>query len=101
MTAIVNFSIGVVAKTHNRDQHFYLSRRFGRSKTAERIHFSSAMTLLSQTDGESGTSYLQLAEFILRNSAYPNQNLEELWKRIVFYIDVKNTDDHLRDHGFC
>jgi serine/threonine-protein kinase HipA len=24
----------------------------------------------------------------------------ELWKRIVFNICVKNTDDHLRNHGF-
>ena len=26
--------------------------------------------------------------------------LEELWRRIVFFIAVKNTDDHLRNHGF-
>ncbi|HUX84253.1 MAG TPA: HipA domain-containing protein, partial [Chitinophagaceae bacterium] len=26
--------------------------------------------------------------------------LEELWRRIVFSICVKNTDDHLRNHGF-
>jgi serine/threonine-protein kinase HipA len=29
-----------------------------------------------------------------------NADLEELWKRIVFNICVKNTDDHLRNHGF-
>jgi len=58
------------------------------------------MTLLGQIDGTTGASYLQLAEFILQNSASPNADLEELWKRIVFYIAVKNTDDHLRNHGF-
>jgi serine/threonine-protein kinase HipA len=58
------------------------------------------MTLLGQTDGATGVSYLQLAEFILGNSAAPTANLEELWRRIVFFIAVKNTDDHLRNHGF-
>ena len=27
-------------------------------------------------------------------------DLEELWRRIVFSICVKNTDDYLRNHGF-
>ena len=27
-------------------------------------------------------------------------DLEELWRRIVFSIAVQNTDDHLRNHGF-
>ncbi len=35
-----------------------------------------------------------------QNGASPNSDLEELWRRIVFYIAVKNTDDHLRNHGF-
>ncbi len=26
--------------------------------------------------------------------------MKELWRRIVFNISVKNTDDHLRNHGF-
>ena len=29
-----------------------------------------------------------------------NEDLEELWRRIVFNICVHNTDDHLRNHGF-
>ena len=29
-----------------------------------------------------------------------NENLEQLWRRIVFNITVSNTDDHLRNHGF-
>jgi serine/threonine-protein kinase HipA len=27
-------------------------------------------------------------------------DLEELWRRIIVYICVCNTDDHLRNHGF-
>jgi len=89
-----------MAKIYNGERHTFLTRRFDRTETGERIHFASAMTLLGRTDGETGASYLDLAEFILRSSAFPDANLKELWRRIVFYIAVKNTDDHLRNHGF-
>jgi len=45
-------------------------------------------------------SYLELAEFIQYNGANPNEDLHELWGRIVFNIAISNTDDHLRNHGF-
>jgi serine/threonine-protein kinase HipA len=41
-----------------------------------------------------------LAEFIIRNGANVNEDLEELWRRIVLNVCIKNTDDHLRNHGF-
>jgi serine/threonine-protein kinase HipA len=82
--------------------HTFLVKRFDRNKS-KRIHFASAMTMLKYTGGtnaESGASYLDLAEFIINNGARVNEDLEELWKRIVFSISVSNTDDHLRNHGF-
>jgi len=61
------------------------------------------MTLLGYTEGtdfQSGVSYLDLVEFISKSGANVGRDLEELWRRIVFYICVTNTDDHLRNHGF-
>lgn len=86
----------------NSKYHSYLSKRFDRTIKGERIHFASAMTLLGHIDGENsaGASYLELMEFITRYGAYVTKDLEELWRRIVFSILVKNTDDHLRNHGF-
>jgi serine/threonine-protein kinase HipA len=84
-------------------QHTYLTKRFDRTDSGKRIHFASAMTMLGYTDGSDagiGVSYLELAEFIMRNGATPDKDLEELWKRIIFNICVNNTDDHLRNHGF-
>jgi serine/threonine-protein kinase HipA len=84
-------------------QHTYLTKRFDRTKGGERIHFASAMTLLGHTDGtdfQDEVSYLDLAEFIIRKGARVDQDLEELWRRIVFYISISNSDDHLRNHGF-
>ena len=80
----------------------FLSRRFDRH-AGRRKHFASIMTLLGRSDGdnyETGCGYLDIAQFISRQGAEPAADMEELWKRIVFYIAVSNTDDHLRNHGF-
>ncbi|CAN5125453.1 HipA domain-containing protein [soil metagenome] len=97
----INMAQGNIQRFNNK-YHTYLTRRFDRTQKSERIHFASAMTLLGHTDGEdsSGASYLELAEFITRHGASVEKDLEELWRRIVFSICIKNTDDHLRNHGF-
>lgn len=69
----------------------------------EWAHFASAMTLLQRSDGDDasvGASYLELAEFIIQSGGQATQDLEQLWRRIVFFICVSNVDDHLRNHGF-
>ena len=83
--------------------HTFLSKRFDRSTSGKRIHFASAMTLLGYTDGadaNEGVSYLELAEWIGKNCENVEENLTQLWRRIVFNIAVSNCDDHLRNHGF-
>jgi serine/threonine-protein kinase HipA len=91
------------AKQFSKKQHTFLSKRFDRTSSGERIHFASAMTLLGLNDGNDhteGISYLHIAEFLMRSGANVTPDLEELWRRIVFNICVSNTDDHLRNHGF-
>lgn len=94
---------GAMTGKYYSKQHTYLTKRFDRNEQGQRTHFASAMTLLGHTDGtnhQSGVSYLNIAEFIMQHGAQPDADLEELWRRIVFYISVSNTDDHLRNHGF-
>lgn len=89
-------------ETFSKNGSTFLVKRFDRDGK-KRIHFASAMTLLGKTDGASGndgSSYLDLVSFIRQNGAAPEQDLKELWKRIVFNMAVSNTDDHLRNHGF-
>lgn len=86
-------------KQLNSDQHTFLTKRFDRIN-GERLHFSSAMTQLEYFDGEEGASYLELAEFLIANGANTKADLAQIWRRIIFYIAVSNTDDHLRNHGF-
>lgn len=82
--------------------HTFFTKRFDR-KGNNRIHFSSAMTMTGnneETIKENPASYLDIAEFIMNQGANVDENLHQLWRRIVFNIAVSNTDDHLRNHGF-
>ncbi len=91
------------ARRFNSPHHTFLSKRFDRTDGGTRVHFASAMTLLDRKDGDShrdGASYLELAELIARDGSRPALDLEQLWRRIAFFMCVSNTDDHLRNHGF-
>jgi len=80
----------------------FFTKRFDR-ENGERIHFSSAMTMTGNTEEtikDNPASYLELVDFIQDNGVNIEENLQQLWRRIVFNIAISNTDDHLRNHGF-
>lgn len=74
--------------------------RFDRARGRRRM-FASAMTLLERADGEGG-SYLELAGFLSDQGAqgHIEEDLAQLFRRVVFNVLVGNRDDHLRNHGF-
>ena len=94
------------AQKFGHSHHTFLTKRFDRETTAgvrQRRHFASAMTMLGYRDGDNqsvGASYLEIAEWIIQNQKETDEDLQQLWRRIVFSICVSNTDDHLRNHGF-
>ena len=79
----------------------FCSARFDRAGKRRRM-YASAMTLLERKDGEGGASYLDLAEFISDNGAqgHVDEDLTQLFRRVLFNILIGNRDDHLRNHGF-
>jgi len=80
----------------------FLTKRFDR-ENGERVHFASAMTMTGNNEDtirNHQASYLELAEFIQNYGCNIEENLSQLWRRIVFNIAISNTDDHLRNHGF-
>jgi serine/threonine-protein kinase HipA len=85
-------------ETIGNDKAAIVIRRFDRWD-GSRIPFLSAMSMLSATDNEPH-SYLEIAEALRRYGAAPKEDLEQLWRRIVFNVLISNTDDHLRNHGF-
>ena len=75
-----------------------LIKRFDRQEN-RRIPFLSAMSFLGLNDGDEAT-YTDIAEIIRMYSSAPTEDLQELWRRIVFNVMIGNLDDHLRNHGF-
>lgn len=75
-----------------------LLRRFDRRGDV-RIPYMSARTALDW-QGAEGRYYTDIADIIRRISSRSQDDLHELWRRIVFTILVSNTDDHLKNHGF-
>jgi len=80
----------------------FFTKRFDRSFN-DRIHFSSAMTMTGYHEElikDYNPSYLEIAEFVQHNATASKEDLQQLWRRIVFNMAISNTDDHLRNHGF-
>ncbi|MDR5757566.1 type II toxin-antitoxin system HipA family toxin [Caballeronia sp. LZ035] len=79
----------------------FCAQRFDRSPRGRRM-YASAMTLLERQDGDAGASYLDLVQFISDTGAqgHINEDLEQLFRRLLFNVIVGNRDDHLRNHGF-
>lgn len=88
---------------NGENHHVLLSKRFDRTAEGERIHFASALTLLGLEDGDNastGFGYPDIVDFILQHGSNVEATLEELFRRVAFYIIVGNSDDHFRNHGF-
>lgn len=75
-----------------------LSRRFDRDGD-HRIPFLSVMSMLSANENDT-RSYLEFVDALRKHGAAPKEDMQMLWRRIVFSILISNTDDHLRNHGF-
>lgn len=75
-----------------------LLQRFDRDG-ARRIPFLSAMSMLGARDNQT-RSYLEIVDALRQHGASARDDIQALWRRMVFNILISNTDDHLRNHGF-
>ncbi|KQX09887.1 type II toxin-antitoxin system HipA family toxin [Flavobacterium sp. Root420] len=101
LKAGINMAPSKIEKIAGKYNTFF-TKRFDREKE-QRIHFASAMTMTSNSEDtirDNMPSYLDIADFIQNYGVNINENLQQLWRRIIFNIAVSNTDDHLRNHGF-
>lgn len=78
----------------------FCARRFDRTG-GERRMFASAMTLAGRVDHERA-SYLDIARAIVEHGdpVAIEEDLRQLFRRLIFNVTVGNRDDHLRNHGF-
>lgn len=94
-----------VAEAHvlNEAPHFPMIRvkRFDRTGEgyAARVPFISAKSFVAEDDSKAW-SYEDIAMQMRTHGADPATEIQELYRRMCFGILVRNTDDHLRNHGF-
>jgi serine/threonine-protein kinase HipA len=74
-------------------------RRFDRDGADGRIPYQSAASLL-QASREEDRSYTEIADAIRAHGHAPTQDVQQLWRRLVFNLLITNVDDHLQNHGF-
>lgn len=87
----------------------FLIKRFDRSSDLQRLHYASAISLISAEPEDKRLtsaldratfSYARIADVISKVSPQPQKDRMELFARMVFNICVRNTDDHLKNTGF-
>lgn len=83
-------------------RNIYLIRRFDRDKTAVgwlRQGFISSLSLMRQDEHDrQDWSYPGIASIMRQHC--PISDITQFFRRMVFNILVRNTDDHPRNHGF-
>lgn len=82
--------------------HAILIARFDRVGDIEhekRIHYLSALAILNVPYESNLGSYVDLAQVIRKISINPVQDLDQLYRRVIFNLIVDNTDDHVKNHG--
>lgn len=73
--------------------------RFDRTPKGDRVGYLSAMSMLAASDGE-WHDYTEIADSISDYGSNTAQDLANLYRRASLSIGLRNTDDHLRNHGF-
>ena len=73
-----------------------LVKRFDINEAGGRNHLISMQSLL-KADGYYYAGYSDLAEVIRHVSTQPGQDLQRLYRQMVFNVMIGNTDDHLKN----
>jgi serine/threonine-protein kinase HipA len=80
----------------------FTAQRFDRTAARRRL-YASAMTLAGKRDNEPA-SYPEIAEAIAQYGSGDrdaiDEDLRQLFRRVVFKVITAHRDDHLRNHGF-
>ncbi len=76
----------------------FLTRRFDRSASGERLHLHS-YSGLTQTPLREGVEYAELMD-LARALTEDHRAVEEIFRRAVFNVAAANDDDHGRNHAF-
>jgi serine/threonine-protein kinase HipA len=78
-----------------------LIRRFDRTKNGGRIPYISAATLVGADPADPREHfYTEIVDALRVHGADAQSDIEELWRRMAYFVQITNVDDHLHNHGF-
>lgn len=78
-----------------------LIRRFDRADDGGRLMYVSAATMLgADSSDDIEHTYTEIVDVLRMNGAAAQVDIEELWRRMAFFVLITNVDDHLHNHGF-
>lgn len=83
----------------NGRSHF-MTRRFDRLTTGEKLHMQSLCALAHYDFNMAGAYSYEQALLVMRQLQLPMQAIEQLFRRMVFNIVARNQDDHVKNIAF-
>ncbi len=83
----------------NGRSHF-MTRRFDRLATGEKLHMQSLCALAHYDFNMAGAHSYEQALLVMRQLQLPMQAIEQLYRRMVFNIVARNQDDHVKNIAF-
>ena len=103
LAKLAGINVANVSMTSVLKKDVLLVERFDRliiNNRKTRKLMLSALSILSLNELEARyASYVDFADIIRQKFSFPQKNLEELFKRLVFNVLIGNNDDHARNHA--
>ncbi len=83
----------------NGRRHF-MTRRFDRSATGEKIHMQSLCAMAHYDYNMAGAYGYEQALMVIRRLGLSIEDIEEMYRRMVFNVIGRNQDDHVKNIAF-
>ena len=75
-----------------------MTKRFDRSDNGDKLHIQT-LCAIAHYDRDERYSYEQAFQ-VMRRLGLPYQDMEQMYRRMVFNIMARNHDDHTKNHSF-
>jgi len=82
------------------NRHHFMTRRFDRLSTGEKLHMQSLCALAHYDYNMAGAYSYEQALLVIRQLGLPMSSTEEMFRRMVFNIIARNQDDHVKNIAF-
>lgn len=81
-------------------RHHFMTKRFDRTSTGKKIHMQSLGAMAHFDFNMAGAHSYEQAFLVMRQLQLPMQQMQELFRRMVFNIVARNQDDHVKNIAF-